>query len=183
MGTTRPTVGPARLVAAREDLFYPRVMLAMLRDLVAHKGHANAAILTAVGQDERAAADREIVDLLNHILVANRFWVCAVRRVPFGPDEGASRSWDALVAAYQTTHDEEVAWLRSATETDCAAVLEHPLIPGGQCSVAQAYLQVCLHSQGHRAQLAKLLRRNDVLPPQTDFVVWLTSRPAPEWPL
>ena len=55
-------------------------------------------------------------------------------------------------------------------------VLEHPLIPGGRCSVAQALMQVCLHSHGHRAQLAKLLRGHEIVPPQSDFIVWLHHR-------
>ena len=54
-----------------------------------------------------------------------------------------------------------------------------PLIPGGRCSVMQAWLQVCLHSHGHRAQLAKLLRAHGGEPPVTDFISWLATRPAP----
>ena len=38
-------------------------MLQMLRDLVAHKGHANAALLKAIRQNDAAASDGEIVDL------------------------------------------------------------------------------------------------------------------------
>lgn len=159
-------------------------MLGMLRDLVAHKGHANAALLGAAAQEARTASDGEVLNLLHHVLIANRFWICAVRRVPFVAEQetGTARSWDGLVEAYRKTHEEESAWLSAATEADCAAILEHPLIPGGQCTVAQAFLQVCLHSQGHRAQLAKLLRGHDVAPPQGDFILWLTSRAEPKWP-
>src|SRR5918995_7450912 len=105
-------------------------MLSMLRDLVAHKGHANASLLSVVQRNERAASDSDIIDLLQHVLVANRFWSCAVRRVPFvpAPDEDAPRTCDALVEAYQRTQQEEAAWLNAATEADCAAVLEHPFI-------------------------------------------------------
>ncbi len=156
----------------------------MLRDLVAHKGHANASLLGVVQQSERAASDGDIIDLLHHVLVANRFWICAVRRVPFVPDQevGTPRSCDALVEAYRRTQEEEAVWLNTATEADCTAMLEHPFIPGGQCSVAEAFVQVCMHSHGHRAQIAKLLRRHDVVPLQADFILWLTNHPEPEWP-
>jgi uncharacterized damage-inducible protein DinB len=160
-------------------------LLAMVRDLVAHKGHANASFLGAVRQNERAAADIEILEALHHILVANRFWISTIRRVPFLFDQemGAPRSCDALVEAFKKTQEEETAWLTAATEADCAAILEHSLIPGGQCSVAQGFMQVCLHSQGHRAQLAKLLRRHEVVPAQTDFILWLAHPAEPEWQL
>jgi hypothetical protein len=59
-------------------------------------------------------------------------------------------------------------------------VLENVLIPGGRCTVAQAVMQVCMHSHGHRAQCAKLLRWHGGVPPMTDFILWLASRPAAE---
>lgn len=90
-------------------------------------------------------------------------------------------SCEALVEAFRRTQEEEQSWLSTATDADCAAVLEDPRIPGGRCSVAQAFVQVCMHSQGHRAQLAKLLRRHDVAPPQTDFIRWLVDRIEAEW--
>ena len=53
-------------------------MLEMLRDLIAHKGHANAAVLAAIRQNEAAASDPELFELLHHILLANRFWLLSV---------------------------------------------------------------------------------------------------------
>lgn len=158
-------------------------MLSMLRDLVAHKGRANAVLLNEVRGNEGAAADPGIIDLLQHVLVANRFWICAIRRAPFVPEREAvtPRSCGALVEMYRNTQDEEGAWLSTATEADCVAILDHPLIPGGQCSVAQAFMQICMHSQGHRAQLARMLRARGMAPPQTDFITWLIDRKEPEW--
>lgn len=158
-------------------------MLSTLRDLVAHKAHANASLLKLINQNESVAADLEILDLLHHILIANRFWSCTVRGVPFVPGQETStaRSYESLAEAYRRTQEEEAAWLEGATDADCARILAHPSIPGGHCSVAQALLQVCMHSHGHRAQIATLLRRHGVVPPQTDFILWLTGRPEAEW--
>jgi hypothetical protein len=50
-------------------------MLAMLQDLLRHKGHANACLLKAIRQHEPAAQDRQLRELLHHIIVANRFWL------------------------------------------------------------------------------------------------------------
>jgi uncharacterized damage-inducible protein DinB len=160
-------------------------MLEMLRDLIAHKGHANAAMLTAIRQNDAAAADPELRELLHHILVANRFWLRSVLGLPFAfEDEArAPSSFDALIERYCGTQEEESAWLATATAADLARRLESPLIPGGTCSVSQAWMQVCLHSHGHRAQCAKLLRRHGGVPPMTDFILWLTSRPGADWAL
>ena len=158
-------------------------MLEMLRDLVAHKGHANAALLSAIRQNGTAAADPELWQLLHHILLANRFWLLTVLGLPFVHEDEArpSSSFDALVQRYGNMQAQETAWLETATEVDLARVLESALIPNGRCSVSQALMQVCMHSHGHRAQCAKLLRRHGDVPPQTDFILWLTSRPRAEW--
>lgn len=158
-------------------------MLEMLRDLIAHKGHANAAMLTAIRQNPTAAFDPELWELLHHTLLANRFWLLAVLGLPFVHEDEArpSLSFDALIQRFSSTQAQEAAWVETATEGDLERILEDARIPNGKCSVAQAFMQVCLHSHGHRAQCAKLLRRHGGVPPPTDFILWLTSRPGAEW--
>ena len=159
-------------------------MLEMLRDLVAHKGHSNAALLNAIRQNVAAAADPEVWQLLHHILLANRFWLLTILGVPFVLEDEArpSPSFDALIQRYGSTQAQEGAWLDTATDGDLERMLDDPLIPNGKCSVLQAFMQVCMHSHGHRAQCAKLLRRHGGVPPQTDFILWLASRPEAAWP-
>ena len=154
------------------------MLLPMLRDLVAHKGHANASLLKAIRENDTAAADPEVWELLHHILLANRFWLLAVLGAPFVHEHEArpSPSFDALIERYRGLHDEETAWLGAATEPDLARLLEDARIPNGSCSVSQAFMQVCMHTHGHRAQCAKLLRRHGGVPPVTDFIAWLASR-------
>jgi uncharacterized damage-inducible protein DinB len=152
----------------------------MLRDLVDHKGHANAALLNAIRQNATAASDPELWDLLHHILLANRFWLLSVLRQPFVLEEESrpAPSFDALVQRYALTQSHEAAWLDNAAAADLERTLKSPLIPNGRCSVAQAFVQVCMHSHGHRAQAAKLLRRHGGTPPVADFILWLTRRPG-----
>jgi len=155
-------------------------MLEMLRDLIAHKGHANAAaLLNAIRQNATAASDPELWELLHHVLLANRFWLLTVLGLPFVHEDEArpARSFDALIQRYGSTQAQETTWLETATEGDLARMLEDARIPNGKCSVAQAFMQVCLHSHGHRAQCAKLLRRHGSVSPSTDFILWLASRP------
>ena len=159
-------------------------MLQMLRDLVAHKGHANAILLNAIRQNAAAASDPELRELLHHILLANRFWLLSVLGLPFLLEDESrpAPSFDALVQRYARTQSQEAAWLDTTSAADLERTLIGPLIPNGECSVAQAFMQVCLHSHGHRAQAAKLLRRHGGTPPATDFILWLTTRPGAEWP-
>jgi uncharacterized damage-inducible protein DinB len=158
-------------------------MLEMLRDLVAHNGHANAALLNAIRQHGTAASDPELWALLHHILLANRFWLLTVLGATFVHEDEARHapSFEALVQRYGDTHAQETAWLDTATDADLERILESPLIPNGACSVAHAFMQVCLHSQGHRAQCATRLRRSGGAPPATDFILWVASRPRAEW--
>lgn len=158
-------------------------MLQMLRDLVAHKGYADAALLHAIRRNSTAASDPELWDLLHHILLANRFWLLAVAGLPFVHEDEArpSPSFDALIQRCGSTHAEETAWLDAAVDRDLARVLDDARIPGGKCAVSQAFIQVCLHAQGHRAQCAKLLRRHGSVPPPTDFILWLADRPRADW--
>ena len=158
-------------------------MLRMLRDLVDHKGHANAALLNAIRQNAGAASDPELWPLLYHILLANRFWLLSVLRLPFVLEDESrpAPSFDALVERYARTQSQEAAWLDTATAADLERALKSPLIPNGECSVAQALMQVCMHSHGHRAQAAKLLRRHGGTPPAGDFILWLATRPRAQW--
>jgi uncharacterized damage-inducible protein DinB len=158
-------------------------MLEMLRDLVAHKGHANASLLTAIQQNSTAASDPELWELLHHILLANRFWLLTVLGLPFVHEDEArpSSSFDALTQRYVSTQAEEASWLETATDRDLARILEDALIPNGKCSISQAFMQVCMHSQGHRAQCATLLRRHGGVTTPTDFILWLMNRPRAEW--
>src|SRR5262245_43887101 len=141
-------------------------MLAMLRDLIEHKGYANAAMLGAIRASQAAAADAELRELLQHVLLANRFWLLTLldRRFDVAEESRPSASFDELVERFRGVQEQESAWLAAATEIDLERMLENGSIPGGRCSAAQALTQVCLHSLGHRAQCAKLMRRHGVVP-------------------
>lgn len=160
-------------------------MLQLLRDLLVHKGWADATLLSAIRANDAAASDPEVRSLLEHILLANRFWLANIRGVPFdlAKESEPLAVLDDLIERYRVTNEHELAFIESAQDTDLARVLKLEHIPGGQCSVAEGLMQVCMHSHGHRAQCAKMLRRHGATPPMTDFIWWLASRPAADWPV
>jgi uncharacterized damage-inducible protein DinB len=160
-----------------------RDMISMLQDLVRHKAYANAALLSAIRRNAKAAHDEALRTLLHHIILANRFWLlsCLGQSFAIEDESRIPDSLDVVAAQYRPTHSQEWEWISHATDADVARSLEGPLIPGNRCSVAQALMQVCMHSHGHRAQCATRLRLLGGMPPATDFIGWLTERPDPDW--
>lgn len=158
-------------------------MLPLLKDLVLHKEYANASLLKAIRQHEPAAEDPELRKLLHHIILANRYWLFLILGRPFAVEEESRlpESIGGITALYRETHAQELQWIAQLHEDDLPRTLETPFIPGLRCSVAQAIMQVCLHSQGHRAQCASLFRSFGGDPPALDFILWLKERPAADW--
>lgn len=158
-------------------------MLELLRELMAHKAHADSVVLATVRNSANAAADSDVAELLHHILLANRFWLLSIVGRPFvlAEESRRSASYEELVERYRVTHEAELQWLASASEADLMRIVEGPLIPGGSASVLDVWMQVCLHSHGHRAQCATLLRKCGAVTPPLDFIVWRCTRPEADW--
>lgn len=158
-------------------------MLELLRDLILHKSYANAALIGAIRRHEPAANDPELRQLLHHIMLANRFWLMLSADLPFAIEAESTvpDSLDKITEVYRATDALEREWLAHVEPSDLERELTSPFFTGHTYSVAQAIMQVCLHSHGHRAQCNTRLRALGGTPPATDFVMWLPDRPAPEW--
>ena len=158
-------------------------MLAMLQDLVRHKGFADASLLRAIREHDNAAQDQDLRNLLHHSLLADRFWIMLSRNLPFALDEESKipESLDELNNKYRETHTAELEWIFRIGEADLTRKLETPFLPGSTFSIAQGLMQVCMHSHGHRSQCATRLRLLGGTPPVLDFIVWLKERPVPHW--
>jgi uncharacterized damage-inducible protein DinB len=156
----------------------------IIQELVRHKWHANAAYLVAVYGDEAARQDEELRTLLHHILVANRFWLFLTLGTEFDREMEARvpESLDALIETYRKTEALEMEWLVRCDEAELARELTTPRLPGKAFTVAQALMQIVLHSHGHRAQAALRLRSLGGTPPKSDFILWTIDRQGPEWP-
>jgi uncharacterized damage-inducible protein DinB len=156
----------------------------MLTDLVQHKWYANARFLAAMREHPEASIDQHLRELMHHVLLANRFWFCLSRDVPFSfeTESRTPESLPALVAQFRDTHAEETGWLPKVSEQDLQRQLRTPYIPGRSFSIEQGIVQICMHSHGHRAQGAVRLRQLGATPPTLDFITWLKDRPGVEWP-
>lgn len=156
-------------------------MTAMIQDLVRHKAWADAALVGAIR--ESAPADQELLKLLHHMILANRFWLALCIGRPFDA-EAESRvpdGLDSVTILYRQTQRDELEWISSITGADLSRRVETHYLPGQSFAVPEALMQVCMHSQGHRSQCAARLRSLGGTPPTLDFLLWLKDRPAPAW--
>jgi len=158
-------------------------MITMLQDLIRHQGHVNASMLRAIRRHEATAQDLELRRLMHHILLANRFWLALTLGQPFAleAESQVPGSIDTLAGRFQETHTRELAWILGVQESDLARRIETPFFPGSSFSVEEAWMQVCMHSHGHRSQCATRLRSLGGTPSSLDFILWLKDRPAAEW--
>ena len=79
---------------------------------------------------------------------------------------------------FRKTHAEEEAFVKQVDEEQFSRVLDFPWIPEARPRVADAMMQVVMHSQHHRGQCASRLRALGGAPPMVDFILWLKHRPA-----
>src|SRR4051812_41968870 len=95
-------------------------MRAMLHDLVRHKNHSNAALLSAVASHQKAAADPELRRLLHHIILANRFWLALLSGSDFdAAKEGAvPESLAAVENLYREVSHREARWMDGLHDSD-----------------------------------------------------------------
>lgn len=157
---------------------YTAAMLNMIDELIRHKWWANDNLLRAIAQHEAAAQDEELRKLQHHILIANRYWLLLTlgetwndakeRLVPEG--------MDALMERFEQTERTEMEWLAKLTDAELERLLQPRALPDFKVTVAQAVMQVCLHSHGHRSQCATRLRALGGTPLPMDFVLWAKER-------
>jgi len=155
----------------------------MFLDLSRHKAYADTALLRAIRDVPQAREDAELCAAFHHILLANRFWLLLIlgRDFDFEAESNAPKDFSSIAERYRATQAEESAWLERLDDRDLSRLIQTPHLPDYKLTVAHGWMQVCLHSQGHRAQCAKRLRSLGGNPPMLDFVLWLKDRPAPAW--
>lgn len=153
-------------------------MLTMVSDLTRHKWWANDNLLRAIAQHEAAAQDEELRKLLHHILIANRYWLLLTLGEAWddAKERPVPESMDALMERFRQTERAEMEWLARLAEPELERRIQPRALPGMTVSVAEAVMQVCLHSHGHRSQCAMRLRALGGTPAPMDFVLWVKKR-------
>jgi uncharacterized damage-inducible protein DinB len=158
-------------------------MIEMLGSLYAHLFWADAAIFSAIRNHAGAAADEALRATLHHIVLVQRFFLSRFLDRPFdlGKELIEPPTLDDFEALFRSAHAEEFAFLNQLDPAALSRLIELPHLPDSHPALAEALLQVVMHSQYHRGQCAARLRALGGEPPMTDFIVWIAGRPAPVW--
>ncbi len=156
-------------------------MLAFLRDLMAHGEWANAVFFQA--WDKSPARDHEeLRRRVGHMVGVQQGFLSILRgETPGRPPGGPPPSFADLKARFIASH----AGLRDlvgAMEPEVlASTVKIPWFPDPPCviTVAEALVQVAMHSQHHRGQCWTRLKDLGGEPQNVDWIIWLWQQKPP----
>jgi uncharacterized damage-inducible protein DinB len=156
-------------------------MIPMLRSLIAHQEWADETMLSAIGNHPGSAGDDLMRTTLHHIVVTQRAFLSLFLQRPFDVQQEmrVPGSLDELADRFRETHAEEAGFVSNLEDSDLARVLPMPWIEGARPTVAEALMQVVMHSQHHRGQCASRLRALGGNPPMVDYILWIRDRDRP----
>ena len=100
------------------------------------------------------------------------------------PEDRPIQEFEALKRRCRANHEAFGALGRGLDAAALARIVRVPWFPDPPClvSVAEALVQVCLHTQHHRAQNMTRLKTLGVSPKNVDFIIWLwKQKPEGRW--
>jgi uncharacterized damage-inducible protein DinB len=159
-------------------------MISFLRELMAHAEWANAVFFHAWGKSP-ARDHEEMRRRVGHIIGVQQGFLSVLREEnPGGPPSGPPPSFDDLKTRAVSCH----AGLRELAATlepeSIARSVRIPWFPDPPCviSVAEALVQVAMHSQHHRGQCMTRLKDFGGEPKNVDWIIWLwKQKPQARW--
>jgi uncharacterized damage-inducible protein DinB len=159
-------------------------MLAFLRDLMAHAEWANAVFFHAWGKSP-ARDHEDLRRRVGHILgVQQAFLTILQGEVPGGPPDGPPPSYEALKTRATAGHLALRSFAASLEPEGLARQVRILWFPEPPCliTVAEALVQVAMHTQHHRGQCMTRLKDFGGEPKNVDWIIWLwKEKPAARW--
>ena len=155
-------------------------MIEMIQSLFQHQEWADRRLLAVVSMHPQAAEDDRLRATLHHIATVQRAFLSLFLARPFdlAKEIEVPASLETVEALFHDAHRAEMSFVAGLKEPDLTRVIEVPWIPGLRPTLAQALMQVVMHSQNHRGQCLSRLRELGATPPTVDFIAWLRERPA-----
>ncbi len=159
-------------------------MLALLRDLMAHAEWANAVFFHAWAKSP-ARDHEEMRRRVGHLIGVQQGFLAILRgEQPGGPPPGPPASFDELKTRAVTCHPGLNEFVAGLDEAGMARKVRIVWFPDPPCivTVAEALVQVAMHSQHHRGQLMTRLKDFGGEPKNVDWIIWLwKQKPHGEW--
>jgi uncharacterized damage-inducible protein DinB len=159
-------------------------MLEFLRNLMAHAEWANAVFFHA--WDSSPARDNEEMRRrLSHLIgVQQGFLALLTDKEPGGPRPGPPDTFEELKSRAQSCHTGLRDLVVGMPPEKLSRTIQVPWFPDPPCviTVAEALVQVAMHSQHHRGQCMTRLKDLEGEPKNVDWIIWLwKGKPEGRW--
>jgi uncharacterized damage-inducible protein DinB len=159
-------------------------VLTFLRDLLAHAEWANAVFFHAWGKSP-ARDHEELRQRVGHIIGVQQGFLAVFRgKSPGGPPGGPPPSFEELKSRAEACHA-ALCELAAALEAEgLSHTVRIPWFPDPPCilTVAEALVQVAMHTQHHRGQCMTRLKDFGGEPKNVDWIIWLwKKKPQARW--
>jgi uncharacterized damage-inducible protein DinB len=159
-------------------------MLTFLRDLAAHSEWANAVFFHTWGKSP-ARDHEELRQRVAHILGVQQGFLSIFRgEPPGGPPSGPPPSFDDLKTRAVTGHAALRDFVAALEPEALSRTVRIPWFPDPPCvlTLAEAHVQVAMHTQHHRGQCMTRLKDFGGEPKNVDWIIWLwKQRPQGRW--
>jgi uncharacterized damage-inducible protein DinB len=159
-------------------------MLTFLRDLMAHAEWANAVFFQAWGRSP-ARDHEELRRRLDHLIGVQQGFLCVFRgEPPGGPPGGPPSSFDDLKTRAETCHGGLRDYTAALQPEMLSRTVRIPWFADPPCiiTVAEALVQVALHTQHHRGQCMTRPKDFGGEPKNVDWIIWLwKQKPPARW--
>src|SRR5262249_51800818 len=159
-------------------------MIDHVRNLMAHAEWANAVFFHAWAKSP-ARDHEEMRRRVGHVVGVQEGFLAILRReAASGTAAGVPPSFDELKIRAATSHKNLRAFAEALDAGGLARTVSIPWFPDPPCvvSVAEALVQVAMHTQHHRGQLMTRLKDFGGEPKNVDWIIWLwKGRPHARW--
>jgi len=159
-------------------------MLDFLREMMAHAEWANAVFFHA--WDGSPARDHEEMRRrFSHLIgVQQGFLAILTGKEPGGPKPGPPDTFEELRTRAQTCHTGLRELIAAMPPDKLSQTVQIPWFENPPCviTVAEALVQVAMHSQHHRGQCMTRLKDLGGEPKNVDWIIWLwKGKPEGRW--
>jgi len=152
-------------------------MIDLIQSLFAHMAWADTTLLKAVAAHDGALGDDEVRKWLHHIVFVQRFFLslCQQQAFDMERERPVPATLDEMEQRFQEAHADGAAYTARLDEAELARTITFPVpaFKDFHPSVRDALMQVAMHSEHHRAQVAMRLRALGGAPPMTDYILWV----------
>jgi uncharacterized damage-inducible protein DinB len=159
-------------------------MIEHVRELMRHAEWANAVFFHAWAKAP-ARDHEEMRQRVGHVVGVQEGFLAVLRgEAPGRPPDGPPPTFDALKDRAIASHAALRAFADGLDESALARRVQIPWFPEPACiiTVAEAMVQVAMHTQHHRGQLMTRLKDFGGEPKNVDWIIWLwRGKPEARW--